>query len=84
MWAAEAWEITLNIFQRHSLLNKVKDWGGFYTLIRKYGERVLAFIDGVRDLASVLKMMGVEIDDDKIAMNMLNGLLEEFEYIITT
>ncbi len=49
----------------------------------KSGEKMLVYINRVRQMASVLESMGVAIDDKEMAMAVLNGLPKRFETIIT-
>ncbi len=46
-------------------------------------ERILAYTKRIRQLASTLKSMGVEIDDKEVAMAVLKGLPERFNNLIS-
>ncbi len=46
-------------------------------------EGILKFANRIRQLASVLKAMNVEISESEKAMALLNGLPEEYKSIIT-
>ncbi len=46
-------------------------------------ENILAFTNGICQLASTLKSMGVEIDDKEMAMAVFNGLSERFNSLIS-
>ncbi len=46
-------------------------------------DRILAYTNRIRQLASTLKSMGVEIDDKEMAMAVLNGLPERFNNLIS-
>ncbi len=45
--------------------------------------RILAYTNRIRQLASTLKSMGVEIDDKEMAMAVLNGLPKRFNNLIS-
>ncbi len=49
----------------------------------KQGEKMLVYINRVRNMASILESMGITIDDKEKAMAVLNGLAKRFETIIT-
>ncbi len=44
---------------------------------------ILAFTNRIRRLASTIKSKGVEIDDNKMTMPVLNGLPEQFNSLIS-
>ncbi len=81
--ALEMWQEICNVHQRHTLLNKLAARRDFYTATMKSGEKMLVYINRVRQMASVLESMGVAIDDKEMAMAVLNGLPKRFETIIT-
>lgn len=72
-----------NVFQRHTLLNKLRARRNFYTVEMRAGERMLSYINRVQHLGSILKSMNVDIDGQEMAMAILNGLPEQYENIIT-
>ena len=80
--AKQMWEAILNVFERHALLNKLAARRRFYTVTMQNNEKVLAYINRVKQLAARLKSMNVEIDDKEIAMAVLNGLPARFESLI--
>ena len=80
--ALEMWNSVLNIFQGRTLLNKIKARRKFYSAKMEDDERVLVFINRVRQLASDLKSMEVSVNDEDIAMTILCGLPERFEHLI--
>ena len=80
--AMDMWETILNVFERHTLLNKLAARRHFYTVIMQNNEKVLAYINRVKQLAARLKSMKVDIDDKEIAMAVLNGLPARFESLI--
>ncbi|CDF33464.1 unnamed protein product [Chondrus crispus] len=81
--AKETWEAILNVFERHTLLNKLSARRDFYTVSMLPSEKVLVFINRVKQLAARLQSMSVEIDDKEIAMAVLNGLPPRFDNLIT-
>ncbi len=49
----------------------------------KDGEKMLFYINRVRQMAAVLESMRVAIDDNENAMAVLNGLPPRYETVIT-
>ena len=80
--AKQMWEAIINVFERHTLLNKLAAWRRFYTVTMQNDEKVLAYINRVKQLAARLKSMNVDIDDKEMAMAVLNGLPARFESLI--
>ena len=80
--AKEMWHTILDVFERHTLLNKLAARRKFYTVTMEQGEKVLTYINRVQHLASILKSMKVEIDDKEMAMAVLNGLPARFDSLI--
>ena len=76
------WTTLLNVFQRHTLLNKLAARRNFYTVSMYDGEKVLSYINRVCHLASTLKSMDAHVDDAEIAMTILNGLPEQYSNLI--
>jgi len=81
--ASEMFESIKNVFQRHTLLNKLRARREFYTATMKSNEKMLVYINRVTQLSSILKSMEVTIDDAEVAMAVLNGLPAKFGNIIT-
>lgn len=52
-----------NIYGKHTLLNQLAARRKFYTASMKEGDKVLGFTARIRQYASSLKSMGVEIED---------------------
>ena len=80
--AKEMWKCILNVFQRHTLLNKLAARRNFYTASMKHGEKMLNYINRVRQLASILKSMDGNVEDAEIAMTILNGLPQQYSNLI--
>ena len=80
--AKQMWEGILNVFERHILLNKLAARRCLYTVTIQNDEKVLAYINRVKQLAARLKLMKVDIDDKEMAMAVLNGLPSRFESYI--
>ncbi len=76
------WTSILNLFERHTLLNKLAARRNFYTATMHENEQIITYVNRVRQLASTLKSIGVEIDDKELAMAVLNGLPERFDSLI--
>eukprot|EP00171_Calliarthron_tuberculosum_P000627 IDg627t1 len=81
--ALEMWSEICNVHQRHTLLNKLSARRDFYTATMQNGEKMLVYINRIRQMAATLKSMDVVIDDKEMAMAVLNGLPQRFETIIT-
>lgn len=81
--ALEMWQEICNVHQRHTLLNKLSARREFYTATMRRDESMLTYINRVREKASTLQSMDVEIDDKELAMAVLNGLPPRFGTIIT-
>ena len=80
--AKDMWTAIRNLFERHTLLNKLAARRRFYTATMENGEKVLTFINRVQQLASTLKSMGIDVDDKEVAMAVLNGLPPQYENLI--
>ena len=80
--AKDMWKAILDVFQRHTLLNKLAARRQFYTVSMEEGEKVLTYVNRVQHLASILKSMGVEVDDKEMGMAVLNGLPPRYDSLI--
>ena len=80
--AKEMWKCILNVFQRHTLLNKLAARRNFYTVTMKHGEKMLNYINRIRQLASTLKSMDAHVEDAEVAMTILNGLPQQYSNLI--
>jgi len=65
--SASMWSTIKNIFERHTLLNKLTVRRKFYSATMTEEESVLEFCNRIRQLASTLKSMSVEIDESRVA-----------------
>ena len=81
--ASEMWKSILDVFEKHTLLNKLAARRQFYTAKMLESENVLTFANRIRQLASTLKSMKVTIDDEEMAMALLNGLPERYDSLIS-
>ena len=81
--AKEMWTSIRNVFQRHTLLNKLSARRSFYTAIMSENESVLHFANRIRQLAATLKSMSVSIDESEMAMALLNGLPDQYAPLIS-
>lgn len=61
--AKQMWTAIRNVFEHHTLLNKLPTRRRFYTATMKDDEKVLQFANRIQYLTSTHKSMGVEIDD---------------------
>eukprot|EP00171_Calliarthron_tuberculosum_P021771 IDg21771t1 len=78
----QMWNLLCDIYEKHTLLNKLAARRRFYTAKMAESEKIMAFAARVRQLASTLKSMSVPIDDNELAMSFLNGLPERFDSLI--
>ena len=62
----------IEIFDKHTLLNKLAARRRFYNAAMKENEKVLEFSSSIRQLARKLKFMSVEIEESEMAMALLN------------
>lgn len=80
--AAGMWKIIIDMFQRKTLLNCLNARRKFYSVKMADKDRVLPYINRVRQLASDLRAMDVEISDQEMAMTVLCGLTTKFDHLI--
>jgi len=81
--AASMWMTIKNIFERHTLLNKLSARRKFYTATKSEQESVLEFSNRIRHMAATLKSMDVNIDDSEMAMTLLCGLPDPYDPLIS-
>ena len=81
--AKEMWSAIRNVFDRHTLLNKLSARRKFYTAAKDENETVLKFANRIRQLAASLKAMNVDIPQSEMAMALLNGLPQEYNALIS-
>ena len=72
----EIWQKISDVFEKHTLQNKLAARRKFYTATMSEGEIVLHYSNRIQQLAATLNSMNVEIDNSEMAMAMLNGLPE--------
>ncbi len=77
------WTAIKNVFERHTLLNKLSARKKFYTATMKSEESVLQFSNRIRQLGATLKSMNVVISESEMAMSLLNGLPDEYNALIS-
>ncbi len=81
--ALEMWQEICNVHKRHTLLNKLAARRDFYSATMKEGEKMVVYINRVRQMASVLQSMDVTIENKEKAMAVLSGFPSRFGTIIT-
>ena len=81
--AKEMWIAIKNVFERHTLLNKLSARRRFYTATLAETETVLPFSNRIQQLAAILKAMNVEISESEKAMVLLNGLPDKYNALIS-
>jgi len=79
---AEMWSKLQGVFQRKSLMNKMKARREFYTVEMNVGEGMLGYINRVRNLGENLKAMGGEVTEMDVAMSVRNGLTSKYENLL--
>ena len=81
--AKQMWTLICDIFEKHTLLNKLAARRRFYTAKMKDNEKILAYAARIRQLAATLKSMSVPIEDSEMAMALLNGLPDRYDPLIS-
>ncbi len=81
--AKDMWIAIQNVFERHTLLNKLAARRKFYTATMTETESVLQFSNRIRHLSLTLKSMSVRIDESEMAMALLNGLPDHYHPLIS-
>ena len=76
------WTSIRNVFERHTLLNKLAARRAFYTATKTEDETVLQFSNRIRQLSATLKSMSVDIDECEMSMALLNGLPDVYDNLI--
>ena len=79
----DMWQKICDVFERHTLLNKLSARKKFYTALKEENESALQFSNRVRQLASTLKSMKVNVDESEMAMALLNGLPTAYDPLIS-
>jgi len=79
---AEMWSTLQGVFQRKSLMDKMKARREFYTVEMTVGEGMLGYINRVRNLGENLEAMGGEVTEMDVAMSVLNGLTSKYENLL--
>jgi len=79
---AEMWSTLQGVFQRKSLMNRMKARREFYTVEMTIGERMLGYINRVRNLGENLKATGGEVTEMDLAMSVLNGRTSKYENVL--
>lgn len=77
--AKEMWSLIADIFEKHTLLNKLSARRRFYTAKMEDGEKIRSFAACLRQLASTLKSISVDVKDNEMAMALLSGLPDRFD-----
>lgn len=75
------WNKIIDIFARHTLLDKLGALHRFYTASLNGKEKVIEFESCIRLLAGSLKSMGVTIGDSDMSMALINVRLIAFMYL---
>jgi len=79
---AEMWSTLQGVFQRKSLMNKMKARREFYTIAMNVDQGMLGYNNRVRILGKNLEAMGGEVTEMDVAMSVLNGLTSKYENLL--
>jgi len=79
---AELWSTLQGVFQRKSLMNKMKARREFYTVEMTVGEGMMGYINRVRNLGENLKAMGGEVTEMDVSMSVLIGPTSKYENLL--
>jgi len=79
---AEMWSTLQGVFQRKSLMNKMKARREFYIVEMTVGEGMLGYINRVRNLGENHQAMGGEVTEMDVAMSVPNGLSSKYENLL--
>jgi len=79
---AEMWSTLQGVFQRKSLMNKIKARREFYTVETTFGEGMLGYINRGGNLGENLKAMGGEMTEMDVAKSVLDGLTSKSENLL--
>lgn len=77
------WTAIKNMFELHTLLNKLSARRKLYTATKSEEETVLKLTNRVRQLSATLKSMDVNMPESEMSMALLNGLPDEYNAIIS-
>ena len=77
------WNNIKNVFERHTLLNKLSARNQFHTETIFTDESALHFFNRIRQLFSTLKSKNITIPQSERAMALLSGLPEEYNPLIS-
>ena len=72
-----------NVFERHTLLNKLAARRKFYTAVKSESESILKFSNRNRQRSSSLKNMNVIISETEMAMALLSGFPGDYCALIS-
>lgn len=81
--ARDMLESVHNVFQHHTLLDRLRVQREFSTLEMRAWEEMISYINCVQHLWSMLKSMGVEKDSNEMVVAILNQLTRQYDNIIT-
>jgi len=76
---AEMWFTLQGVFQRKSLMNKMKARREVYTVALNACKGMLGYINRVSNLGENLQAMGGEVTEIDVSMSVLNGLTSNYE-----
>jgi len=79
---AEIWSTLQGVFQRKSLMKKMKARRELYSVKMTVGEGMLGYINRVRNLCENFKAMSGEVTEMDVAMSVLNGLTSKYENLL--
>ncbi len=77
------WTSVCDIYEKHTLLNRLSARRRFYTAKMGETEKLLEFSGRIRQYASSLATMGVHVEDQDMAMTLLCGLPSQYDMLIS-
>lgn len=80
--AKAMWNALRNVFDRHTLLNRLPARSRFRTVRMHPGENTLPYLNRVKQLAGALKSMNCNVDDNKIAKAALNCVPTSSDHLV--
>ena len=81
--AKEAWDALKNQFARESILQKVRLRQKYYSCKFQQNGNMLEHINHLKSLHDQLREMGVEVNDQELAMTLLASLPDDYMPLIT-
>lgn len=81
--AKKMWTSLLDIYEKHTVLNRLTSRRKFHTAHMEEGESILGCVNRVQTLVTTLRNMGVVIDEAEMAMGVIDGVPDRFDGLIS-